>query len=72
MDNVMAVDVNNLQIYELREEVFNSKILNVKLGHQENLSFGEIRYSLLFVEAEFFFLIRKLFFYKGTPLPVWS
>lgn len=39
----MAVDIKNLQIYELREEVFNSKILTVKLGHQENLNFGEIR-----------------------------
>lgn len=43
MDNVMAVDANNLQIYELREEIFNNKILNVKLGQQENLNFGEIR-----------------------------
>lgn len=43
MDNVLTVDVNNLQIYELREEVFNNKILNVKLGHQENLNIGEIR-----------------------------
>lgn len=43
MDNIMAVDINNLQIYELRDEVFNSKILSVKLGQQENLNFGEIR-----------------------------
>lgn len=43
MDNVMAVDVNNLKIYKLREEVFNTKTLNVKLGHQENLNYGEIR-----------------------------
>lgn len=43
LDNIMAVDVKNLQIYELREEVFNTKILSVKLGQQENLNFGEIR-----------------------------
>lgn len=39
----MEVNANNLQIYDLREEVFNTKILNAKLGHQENLNFGEIR-----------------------------
>ncbi|KAJ6640907.1 Nuclear pore membrane glycoprotein, partial [Pseudolycoriella hygida] len=50
MDNVMAVDANHLHIYELREEVFNSKILHVKLGHQENLNFGEIRYIVTGLE----------------------
>ncbi|KAG4071558.1 hypothetical protein HA402_011712 [Bradysia odoriphaga] len=50
MDNVVSVDSNNLQIYELREEVFNTKILNVKLGQQENLNFGEIRYIVTGLE----------------------
>lgn len=43
MDNILAVDSNDLRSYELREEVSNNKILNVKLGQQENLNFGEIR-----------------------------
>lgn len=43
MDNVLSVDIKNFNIYDLREEVLNTKILNVKLGQQENLNFGEIR-----------------------------
>lgn len=43
MDNILEVDPNNLNIYDLHEEVFDVKILNVKLGHQENLNFGEMR-----------------------------
>lgn len=45
MDNILAVDSNDLRSYELREEVSNNKILNVKLGQQENLNFGEIRWE---------------------------
>lgn len=46
LDNLMVLDLNNLQIYELHEDVFNANILSVKLGQQINLNVGEIRYFL--------------------------
>lgn len=44
MDNLLELDHNNLEIYELHEDVFNANILSVKLDHQFNLNVGEIRY----------------------------
>lgn len=43
MDNVLNVDANHLNIYELHENIFNENILTVQLGPQNNLNPGEIR-----------------------------
>lgn len=49
MDNLLELDHNNLEIYELHEDVFNANILSVKLDQQFNLNVGEIRYVLMFI-----------------------
>lgn len=42
-NNLLTIDHNNLNYYNLVEEIFNSHILSVKLGHQNNLNLGEVR-----------------------------
>lgn len=37
-------------MYQLKEEVLDPNLLSVKLGHQENLNEGEIRYIVTGVE----------------------
>lgn len=49
-DNLMKIDYDNLGMYQLREEVLDANLLSVKLGNQENLNDGEIRYVLTGVE----------------------
>ncbi|XP_037941866.1 nuclear pore membrane glycoprotein 210-like [Teleopsis dalmanni] len=43
-DNLLTIDSNNLEIYDLHDEIFNSNILSIQLGDQKNLGVGEIRY----------------------------
>ncbi|CRK92902.1 CLUMA_CG006265, isoform A [Clunio marinus] len=43
-NELINVDVSKLQAYKLSEKISNEKVLNVKLGHQNNLRRGEIRY----------------------------
>lgn len=40
---LMEIDLNNLEIYELSEDIKNGRILQMKLDHQLNLGKGEIR-----------------------------
>jgi nuclear pore complex protein Nup210 len=42
-DELLRLD-EDLQFYELHEDIFNSNILKVQLGSQKNLDIGEIRY----------------------------
>lgn len=42
-NNLLTIDHNNLNYYNLAEEIFNPHILSVKLGHQNNLNLGEVR-----------------------------
>lgn len=42
----MALDYTNLNIYELREHIWNSNVLNIEIGHVTGLESGEIRYFL--------------------------
>lgn len=49
-DNLMKINYDNLAMYHLREEVLDPNLLSVKLGNQENLNEGEIRYILTGVE----------------------
>lgn len=50
LDSPLALDYENLKIYELREHVWNSNILNIEIGHLSNLNAGEIRYFITGVE----------------------
>lgn len=49
-DNLMNMNYENLAMYHLREEILDPNLLSVKLGNQENLNEGEIRYILTGVE----------------------
>lgn len=42
----MALDYENLKIYELHEHIWNSNVLSMELGHLTNLNDGEIRYFI--------------------------
>lgn len=46
LDNPLVLDYENLKIYELREQAWNSNILNIEIGHFSNLDTGEIRYFI--------------------------
>lgn len=46
LDSPLLLDYENLKIYELREHIWNSNILNIELGHLTNLQTGEIRYFI--------------------------
>lgn len=46
LDNPLALDYENLKVYELREHIWNSNILNIEIGHLSNLDTGEIRYFI--------------------------
>lgn len=35
-----------MKIYELREHIWNSNILNIEIGHLTNLKSGEVRYFI--------------------------
>lgn len=50
LDSLLSVDQKNLQIYELRDTVFNPHLLSVAPGDQNNLNVGEIRYSITGLE----------------------
>lgn len=43
-DDLLALDYNNLQIYDLHEHIFNTNILGIAAGHQADLGIGEVRY----------------------------
>lgn len=49
-DHLIKIDYDNMAIYELNVDVLASNILNVKLGHHDNLNEGEIRYIITGVE----------------------
>lgn len=44
------LNYDNLEIYELREHIWNQNILNIELGNQNNLNSGEIRYLITGLE----------------------
>jgi nuclear pore complex protein Nup210 len=44
--NLLNIDWNNLENYELVEDVKNQRILQMKQGHNRNLERGEIRYLI--------------------------
>ncbi|XP_017017075.1 nuclear pore membrane glycoprotein 210 [Drosophila kikkawai] len=46
-DNLLLIDHNRLADYDLSEVVFDQSVLSVRLGDQENLGPGEIRYTLV-------------------------
>lgn len=46
LENPLALDYENLKIYELREHIWNPNVLNIELGHLSNLETGEIRYFI--------------------------
>lgn len=46
LENPLALDYENLKIYELREQIWNQNVLNIELGHLIDLNVGEIRYIL--------------------------
>lgn len=46
LENPLALDYENLKIYELRENIWNPNVLNIELGHLSNLETGEIRYFI--------------------------
>ncbi|XP_017061137.1 nuclear pore membrane glycoprotein 210 [Drosophila ficusphila] len=45
-DNPLEVDRSSLSVYDLSEEVLDQSILSVRLGEQQNLRSGEIRYTI--------------------------
>lgn len=49
-ENLLTLDSNNLQLYEIHGEIFNPSMLNVKLDHQMNLGLGEVRYTVTGLE----------------------
>lgn len=49
-NKLLKLNAENLGIYQLKEEILDSNLLSVKLGHQENLKEGEIRYIVTGVE----------------------
>lgn len=49
-DNLLNIDSNHLESYDLKENIFDSRIFSVKLADQENLSAGQIRYFLTGLE----------------------
>lgn len=46
-DNLLLIDHNRLGEYDLSEVVFDQSVVSVRLGDQENLRPGEIRYTLV-------------------------
>lgn len=42
----MALDYDNLKIYELREKIWNPNVLSIEIGHLNDLDIGEIRYFI--------------------------
>lgn len=50
LDNLLAIDTNSLHIYDLHEEIFDPETVSVKLGKQNGLGVGEIRYMVTGLE----------------------
>ncbi|XP_031623845.1 nuclear pore membrane glycoprotein 210 isoform X2 [Contarinia nasturtii] len=46
LDNPLELDYDNLKIYELREKIWNPNVLNIEIGHLNDLETGEIRYFI--------------------------
>lgn len=45
-NQLVNIDFSNIEAYQMSEKVFAENILSVKLGSQENLQLGEIRYII--------------------------
>lgn len=46
LENPLALDYENLKIYELREHIWNPNVLNIEIGNLLDLNTGEIRYFI--------------------------
>lgn len=49
-DQILLIEAENFDIYHLNENVYNDRVLKMKIGNQKNLQRGEIRYVLTGVE----------------------
>lgn len=49
-DRPLIIEMNNLDIYELSEDIYNANLVSVKLGNQLNLNPGEVRVIVTGVE----------------------
>lgn len=62
IDNLLSIDSKNLNIYELHEEIFDAETISIKLGRQNDLAIGEIRYLITGLEIG----DAKIIFSSGT------
>ena len=49
-NQVINIDFNKIEVYQLSEKIFNERILTIKRGSQENLLRGEVRYLITGIE----------------------